>query len=218
MDLETKIKQKAKALRRSQLQAMKLVDERGATVSTARKLEKMINQQLANIEKTYIRFGTSVVDLDNAKTSLIPKLKKGIEKSLEILIDLIESVEAPPKVKAEAAKIFLKFLTSGADAMAPVPAGLEQLAQDIGQDPNEVLKKQSLYSILQLAFMRDLAPDPDTRRKAANDLLDRAGFGKVVKKDISHAVMIRKDDLEVMKETVNMLKGEGGVWQTEDSR
>jgi hypothetical protein len=62
--------------------------------------------------------------------------------------------------------------------------------------------------------MRDLATNPDVKRKAANDLLDRAGLGKVVKKDVSHAVMIRKDDLEVMRETVNMLK-EGDVWRPE---
>jgi hypothetical protein len=211
-EIKGKIIARAKAQKQAQLQG--LLDKKGVKPKALERLEKTVQSQIKSLENTYVKIGGTVVPLENVKHKLIPKIQRGIERSVDILLDIMESVEAAPRVKAQAAKLFLNFLMAGSDAIPPSTEGLEQLVEDAQGDPKEALKAQSLLSVLQLVAMRDLATNPDVRRKAANDLLDRAGLGKVVKKDVSHAVMIRKDDLEVMRETVNMLK-EGDVWRPE---
>lgn len=167
-------------------------------------MRDLIDPHFPSGKRLYARVGNQVIDLGRIDKNLKKQVKEALVGSLNLMAEIIKDENTPKKVKYQVAKT---LMTSFLDKKAKPPT-IESVikALEYGFNPHDILRHQATISAIKLAHIRDNTTSDDVARKAAVDILDRAGFGKVTSSNITHNVIIKARDIENMRETIEILK------------
>lgn len=85
----------------------------------------------------------------------------------------------------------------------------ERYTQECERDVDSVLAHEQLDSVRTLAELRDTAFNEAVRLQAAANLLDRGGYGRVQRTEVTHTVYISDKQIERVDDTYDLVAKEG---------